>query len=238
MIDISDLRLTLSSDAGSVDILKGIDLHVEARQSIGIVGPSGSGKTSLMLLLAGLERATSGRIRLGEAEITRMSEDALALYRRRQVGIVFQAFHLIPTMTALENVATPLELAGERDAFRRAAAALEEVGLGHRLKHYPSQLSGGEQQRVALARAVAPQPAVLLADEPTGNLDTETGHKVIDLLFGLQQKRGATLLLITHDPALARRCDRIVHMADGRIVREEATRAADERELQGRAAAK
>jgi putative ABC transport system ATP-binding protein len=154
-----------------------------------------------------------------------MSEDALALYRRAHIGIVFQAFHLIPTMTALENVATPLELAGETRAFAIARAALEEVGLGHRLKHYPGQLSGGEQQRVALARAVAPQPDILLADEPTGNLDTETGAKVIDLLFGLQRRRGATLLLITHDQALARRCDRIIHLADGRITHQEATGA-------------
>jgi putative ABC transport system ATP-binding protein len=229
MIDISDLRLTLSSDAGAVNILNGIDLRVAARQSIGIVGPSGSGKTSLMLLIAGLERASGGSIRLGEppdtAEVTQMSEDALALYRRRHIGIVFQAFHLIPTMTALENVATPLELAGEPRAMALAETALQEVGLGHRLRHYPSQLSGGEQQRVALARAVAPQPSILLADEPTGNLDTETGHKVIDLLFGLQRRRGATLLLITHDAALARRCERIVQMADGRIVAEEETGA-------------
>ena len=228
MIDISDLRLTLSSDAGAVNILNGIDLKVAAKESLGIVGPSGSGKTSLMLLIAGLEQASSGSIRLGDgaapSDVTRMSEDALALYRRRHIGIVFQAFHLIPTMTALENVATPLELAGERRAFAIAAAALEEVGLGHRLKHYPSQLSGGEQQRVALARAVAPQPDILLADEPTGNLDTETGQVVIELLFGLQRRRGATLLLITHDPALARRCDRIIHLADGRIVQQEMTK--------------
>jgi len=226
MIDISDLRLTLSSDAGAVNILNGIDLKVAAKESLGIVGPSGSGKTSLMLLIAGLEQASSGSIRLGDgaADVTRMSEDALALYRRRHIGIVFQAFHLIPTMTALENVATPLELAGEKRAFATAAAALEEVGLGHRLKHYPSQLSGGEQQRVALARAVAPQPDILLADEPTGNLDTDTGQVVIELLFGLQRRRGATLLLITHDPALARRCDRIIHLADGRIVQQEETR--------------
>jgi putative ABC transport system ATP-binding protein len=223
MIDISGLRLSLSSDAGAVNILKGIDLQVAAKQSLGIVGPSGSGKTSLMLLIAGLEQASGGSIRLGNTEITKMSEDALALYRRAHVGIVFQAFHLIPTMTALENVATPLDLAGEKRAFAIAQTALEEVGLGHRLRHYPSQLSGGEQQRVALARAVAPQPDILLADEPTGNLDTETGAKVIDLLFGLQRRRGATLLLITHDQALARRCDRIIHLADGRITREEYT---------------
>jgi putative ABC transport system ATP-binding protein len=230
MIDISGLRLTLSSDAGAVNILQGIDLKVPARQSLGIVGPSGSGKTSLMLLIAGLEQPSGGSIRLAGTEITKMSEDALALFRRAHIGIVFQAFHLIPTMTALENVATPLELAGAPHAFAIAQAALEEVGLGHRLKHYPGQLSGGEQQRVALARAVAPQPDILLADEPTGNLDTETGAKVIELLFGLQRRRGATLLLITHDQALAQRCDRIIHLADGRITSEEDT--------QNRAAAK
>ncbi len=226
MIDISDLRLSLSSDAGAVNILKGIDLKVAAKESLGIVGPSGSGKTSLMLLIAGLEQPTGGSIQLSGTEITKMSEDALALYRRAHIGIVFQAFHLIPTMTALENVATPLELAGNKDALKIAQGALEEVGLSHRLKHYPGQLSGGEQQRVALARAVAPQPDILLADEPTGNLDTETGAKVIDLLFGLQRRRGATLLLITHDPALARSCDRIIHLADGQITYEEATRQA------------
>src|SRR5262245_47186058 len=222
MIDIADLRLTLASDAGPVNILNGLNLKVAAKESLGIVGPSGSGKTSLMLLIAGLEQASGGRIQLGgNADITAMTEDQLALYRRGHIGIVFQAFHLIPTMTALENVATPLELAGEPRAFQIARNALEEVGLGHRLGHYPSQLSGGEQQRVALARAVAPEPDILLADEPTGNLDTETGQKVIELLFGMQQRRGATLLLITHDPALPRRCDRIIHLADGRIVNEE-----------------
>ena len=220
MIDIADLRLTLASDAGPVNILNGLNLKVAAKESLGIVGPSGSGKTSLMLLIAGLEQASGGRIRLGDAEITAMSEDQLALHRRGHIGIVFQAFHLIPTMTALENVATPLELSGEPRAFEIARGALEEVGLGHRLGHYPSQLSGGEQQRVALARAVAPEPDLLLADEPTGNLDTETGQKVIELLFGMQKRRGATLLLITHDPELARRCDRIIHLADGRIVDE------------------
>ncbi|MDQ7249267.1 ABC transporter ATP-binding protein [Dongia sedimenti] len=225
MIDIADLRLTLASDAGPVNILNGLNLKVAAKESLGIVGPSGSGKTSLMLLLAGLEQASGGRIRLGESEITAMSEDQLALYRRGHIGIVFQAFHLIPTMTALENVATPLELSGEKRALEIARGALDEVGLGHRLGHYPSQLSGGEQQRVALARAMAPQPDLLLADEPTGNLDTETGQKVIELLFGMQRRRGATLLLITHDPALARRCDRIIHLADGRIVSEEVVRS-------------
>jgi putative ABC transport system ATP-binding protein len=221
MIDISNLRLTLASDAGPVNILNGIDLKIAARESVGIVGPSGSGKTSLMLLIAGLESASAGTIHIGAAEITAMGEDELALFRRGHIGIVFQSFHLIPTMTALENVATPLELAGDRRAFDIARGALEEVGLGHRLRHYPSQLSGGEQQRVALARAVAPQPDILLADEPTGNLDTETGAKVIELLFNLQRRRGATLLLITHDASLAQRCDRIVRMADGRVLGEE-----------------
>jgi putative ABC transport system ATP-binding protein len=225
MIDIANLRLTLASDAGPVNILNGMNLKVAAKESLGIVGASGSGKTSLMLLIAGLEQASAGRIRLGDAEITAMTEDQLALYRRGHIGIVFQAFHLIPTMTALENVATPLELSGTPRALEIARIALEEVGLGHRLGHYPSQLSGGEQQRVALARAVAPEPDILLADEPTGNLDTETGQRVIELLFGMQRRRGATLLLITHDPALARRCDRIIHLADGRIVDEEIVRS-------------
>jgi putative ABC transport system ATP-binding protein len=221
MIEIENLHLKLASDAGEVKILNGIGLNVGAGETVSIVGPSGSGKTSLMLLLAGLERASEGRIRIDGAEITALDEDRLALFRRRNIGIVFQAFHLIPTMTALENVATPLELAGESQAFARAKAALEDVGLGHRIAHYPSQLSGGEQQRVALARAIAPQPKILLADEPTGNLDLETGEKVIDLMFDLQRRQGATLLLITHDTALARRCDRIVRLADGRVVAEE-----------------
>jgi putative ABC transport system ATP-binding protein len=221
MIEIENLYLKLASDAGEVKILNGIGLNIGAGETVSIVGPSGSGKTSLMLLLAGLERASAGRIRIDGAEITALDEDRLALFRRRNIGIVFQAFHLIPTMTALENVATPLELAGESQAFARAKAALEDVGLGHRVTHYPSQLSGGEQQRVALARAIAPQPKILLADEPTGNLDLETGEKVIDLMFDLQRRQGATLLLITHDVALARRCDRIVRLADGRVIAEE-----------------
>ena len=221
MIEIENLQLKLASDAGEVKILNGIDLRIGAGETVSIVGPSGSGKTSLMLLLAGLEQASAGRVRIDGAEITALGEDQLALFRRRNIGIVFQAFHLIPTMTALENVATPLELAGAAAASERARAALEAVGLGHRLAHYPSQLSGGEQQRVALARAIAPGPKLLLADEPTGNLDLETGEKVIDLMFGLQQRQGATLLLITHDAALARRCDRIIRLADGRVIAEE-----------------
>jgi len=218
MIELSQVALKLGSAAGEVNILNGIDLHITAGETVGLVGPSGSGKTSLMLLLAGLESATSGQISINDAQISGMSEDALALFRRRNIGIVFQSFHLIPTMTATENVAIPLELAGIVDAFAIAENALKDVGLGHRLTHYPSQLSGGEQQRVALARAIAPRPRLLLADEPTGNLDHDTGQRIIELLFRLREQVGATLLLITHDPALAKRCDRTLRMADGRIV--------------------
>jgi len=187
---------------------------------MGLVGPSGSGKTSLLMVLAGLERPTGGRVRLDGLDVTRMDEDALARLRRDRIGIVFQAFHLIPTMTAQENVAVPLELAGRPDADARATEALRAVGLGHRLGHLPGQLSGGEQQRVALARAFAPEPALLLADEPTGNLDHATGEVVMDLLFSLRARSGTTLLLITHDPRLAARCDRQVHLADGQIMQE------------------
>ncbi len=218
MIELSQVVLKLGSAAGEVNILNGIDLRIGAGETVGLVGPSGSGKTSLMLLLAGLESATSGRINIDNAQISGMREDDLALFRRKNIGIVFQSFHLIPTMTATENVAVPLELSGLGDAFSIAESALKEVGLGHRLTHYPSQLSGGEQQRVALARAIAPRPKLLLADEPTGNLDIETGGRIIELLFRLREQANATLLLITHDPALARRCDRALQMADGRIV--------------------
>ena len=219
-IQVRDLRLTLPSPAGPVNILRGIDLDVVAGEAIGIVGPSGSGKTSLLMVLAGLEAASSGSVRLGGQEITDMDEDALARLRRENVGIVFQAFHLIPTMNALENVSVPMELAGRRDAAARAADALADVGLAHRLTHLPGQLSGGEQQRVALARAFAPRPRLLLADEPTGNLDQATGEAVMDLLFDLRAKSGATLLLITHDPRLAARCTRRVHIADGHVLAE------------------
>ena len=218
LIRIRDLNLTLPSAAGPVNILRGIDLDVAAGEVVGIVGPSGSGKTSLLMLLAGLERASGGSIHVAGHDLDGLDEDALARIRRDNIGIVFQAFHLIPTMTALENVAIGMELAGTADAMDRAAAALQSVGLGHRLSHLPGQLSGGEQQRVALARALAPRPALLLADEPTGNLDQATGAVVIDLLFGLAQDAGATLLLVTHDAALAARCGRSVHMADGRVV--------------------
>ncbi len=192
-------------------------MNVEPGEAVGLVGPSGSGKTSLLMVLAGLERPTSGRVRLGERDIAPLGEDALARLRRDEIGIVFQSFYLIPTMTAWENVAVPLELAGMRDARRKAEAALAAVGLSHRLLHRPDQLSGGEQQRVALARAVVARPRLLLADEPTGNLDGETGRAVMELLFALRQSTGATLLLITHDEALAARCDRVIAMADGRI---------------------
>ncbi|HZF75139.1 MAG TPA: ABC transporter ATP-binding protein [Acetobacteraceae bacterium] len=204
--------------AGPVPVLRGVDLSVGRGEAVGIVGPSGSGKTSLLMLLAGLERPSAGRLRVAGQDLGAMDEDGLARFRRDQVGIVFQAFHLIPTMTALENVAVPLEFAGRRDAFDRAAEALREVGLGHRLDHYPGQMSGGEQQRTALARAVVAEPRLLLADEPTGNLDRGTGTAVMDLLFGLRQRLGTTLLLITHDPLLAERCERQVRIEDGRIV--------------------
>ena len=212
-----DLRLTVPAAAGPVNILNGVDLEVEAGASVGIVGPSGSGKTSLLMVLAGLERASAGTVRVAGQELTALDEDALARFRRDTIGIVFQAFHLIPTMTALENVSIPLELAGDRTATDRAAESLRSVGLGHRLTHLPGQLSGGEQQRVALARAFAPRPRLLLADEPTGNLDAATGQAVMDLLFGMQADLGTTLLLITHDPGLAARCGRRVRIADGRV---------------------
>ena len=211
------LRLTLPAASGPVNVLGGVDFSVGAGEAVGIVGPSGSGKTSLLMLVAGLERATGGSIVVAGHDLTAMGEDALAKFRRETVGIVFQSFHLIPTMTALENVALPLEFAGAADAFGRAADSLKAVGLGHRLGHLPGQLSGGEQQRVAVARAFAPAPRLLLADEPTGNLDAATGRAVMDLLFELQARVGSTLMLITHDPALAARCGRQLHMRDGLI---------------------
>jgi putative ABC transport system ATP-binding protein len=217
LVRVRDLHLTVPASAGPVNILRGIDLDIAAGEAVGVVGPSGSGKTSLLMVLAGLERATAGRVELAGRDLTGMDEDALAKLRRDQVGIVFQGFFLIPTMTALENVAVPLELAGAPDAMARAEASLRAVGLGHRLTHLPGQLSGGEQQRVALARAFAPHPKLLLADEPTGNLDRATGEAVMDLLFELREQAGTTLMLITHDPALAARCSRIVRLADGRI---------------------
>jgi len=218
MVRLTGVTLSLRSEAGLVNILHGIDLSIPARQSVGLIGPSGSGKSSLMAVIAGLERPSSGTVEVAAARLNDLSEDALARFRRHHVGIVFQSFHLVPTMTAHENVAIPLELAGRRDAFAAAARELERVGLAPRLRHYPAQLSGGEQQRVALARALVIQPKLLLADEPTGNLDGETGRAVIDLMFALRAQVGATLVLITHDADLAGRCDRIVRLNDGRIV--------------------
>jgi putative ABC transport system ATP-binding protein len=221
-IHLQDVHLTLPSAAGAVQILRGIDLAVEAGESVGVVGPSGSGKSTMVMIIAGLERASTGHVLVGGADFTALDEDALALFRRHNIGILFQSFHLVPAMTALENVAIPLELAGRGDAFARARVELEAVGLGHRLHHYPAQLSGGEQQRVALARAFGPAPKLILADEPTGNLDGATGRQVIDLLFAAQARHGTTLVLITHDAELARQCQRTVHLTDGRIVGEDA----------------
>ena len=215
-IEARDLRLTLGEGDAAVEILRGIDLTVHDGETLALLGPSGSGKSSLMAVLSGLERATSGSVRVAGADFEALDEDALARARRGRIGIVLQAFHLLPTMTAQENVATPLELAGEPDAWARAAAELEAVGLGHRLTHYPSQLSGGEQQRVAIARAIAPRPPLVFADEPTGNLDAKTGAGIIDLLFARRAETGATLVIITHDETLAARCDRVVTLADGR----------------------
>ncbi len=213
-----NLRLTLGEGPAAVEILRGIDLTVPQGQTLALLGPSGSGKSSLMSVLTGLERATSGELTVAGADFASMSEDQLALARRGRIGIVLQAFHLLPTMTAQENVATPLELAGDKDAWPRAAAELEAVGLGHRLTHYPAQLSGGEQQRVAIARAIAARPPLIFADEPTGNLDGSTGGSIVDVLFGRRAETGATLIIITHDKDLAAKCDRVVTLGDGRIV--------------------
>lgn len=215
-----DVTLTLGSRSAPVSVLKGVDLDIAAGESLAILGASGSGKSSLMAVLSGLERASGGSVSVGGVDFGSLDEDGLAKARRGRIGIVLQAFHLLPTMTALENVAVPLELDGAGDPFTRAAAELEAVGLGHRMDHYPAQLSGGEQQRVAIARAVAPRPAILFADEPTGNLDASTGASVIELLFDRQRAAGATLLIITHDPALAERCERVIEMRDGRIIGE------------------
>jgi putative ABC transport system ATP-binding protein len=220
-IVLEDIHLTLTSAAGPVNILFGVSLIVRSGEAVALVGPSGSGKSSLLMVAAGLEAPTSGRAIVAGTEITSLGEDALARFRRGHVGIVFQSFHLIPTMTALENVAVPLELARASDAFARALQELETVGLGARADHYPAQLSGGEQQRVALARAMVPRPSVLFADEPTGNLDTQTGADVAKLLFALQRRARTTLFLVTHEEMLARRCHRILRMKDGRIVSDE-----------------
>jgi putative ABC transport system ATP-binding protein len=215
---LKNLTLTLPSRAGNVEILRGVDLSVNSGEAIGIVGPSGSGKTSLLMLIAGLERATSGTLEVAGTSLKDKNEDALAAFRRDTIGIIFQSFHLIPTMTALENVSVPLEFRGVANAMQLAEEKLKRVGLAHRLTHYPGQLSGGEQQRVAIARALASGARILLADEPTGNLDQETGEQIIKLLFELKKQEGASLLLITHDRALAKRCDRIAEVRDGKII--------------------
>lgn len=217
MIEISDLHLSLVGGAGPVNILRGVNLSVKSGETISIVGPSGAGKTTLLMALSGLERPSSGQVKIADMDLTAISEDDLARFRRRHVGIVFQSFHLVPTMTALENVALPLEFAAADHPAERAQAALEKTGLGSRLHHFPGELSGGEQQRVALARAFVANPSLLLADEPTGNLDRETGIMVMDLLFSLQQEHATTLVLVTHDESLASRCHRSIQMLDGRI---------------------
>ena len=216
-ISLHDVDLSLGRGAARVHILKGLSLDIAQGEAVGLVGPSGSGKSTLLMTMAGLERPDSGKILVEGTDLAALDEDGLARFRGRRIGIVFQSFHLIPTMTAIENVALPLELAGNREAFDRAEAELHAVGLGHRLQHYPSQLSGGEQQRVAIARAIVPNPAILVADEPTGNLDENTGQSIIDLLFALKRDRGATLVLVTHDLNLARLCDRMVRLRSGRI---------------------
>lgn len=222
ILSLKDVSLSLRSNAGMISILKKITLDVPPSQSIGLVGPSGSGKSSLLMLLGGLEKVTSGHIEINGQNITNLSEDKLARFRRDTMGIVFQSFHLIPTMTALENVATPLELMGQADAFNKARDMLDMVGLSHRADHMPAQMSGGEQQRTALARAAVTRPKILLADEPTGNLDGPNGVAIMDLLFNLRDEFGSTLILVTHAPELAQRCDRVVYLRDGDIERDEA----------------
>ena len=218
-----NVTLALGEGEARVQVLRGVDLSVAAGETVAVLGPSGSGKSSLMAVLTGMERATSGKIMIAGADFSKLDEDGLALARRGRIGIILQAFHLLPTMTALENVSVPLELAGIDDPFAKARAELVLVGLGERTGHYPVQLSGGEQQRVAIARALAPAPAILFADEPTGNLDATTGAAIMDLLFARQKESGATLFIITHDPALAARCGRVIEMQDGLIVADRAT---------------
>jgi len=227
ILSLKDVTFTLDGNAGKVNILKGITLDVARGETLGLIGPSGSGKSSLLMLMGGLDSATSGKVSALGHDLTAMGEDALARFRLEHMGVVFQSFHLIGTMTALENVATPLELAGLSDAYERAEAELAAVGLGDRAHHHPSQMSGGEQQRVALARALAPRPDILLADEPTGNLDAATGAAVTDLLFGLSEKHGATLVLVTHSRQLAARCNRVIRLADGVIAPEDEDRATE-----------
>lgn len=221
VIELADVHLTLGEGAARVHVLKGVSLNIAHGETVSLLGPSGSGKSTLLMTLAGLERPDSGAVKIDGNDLGALSEDALARFRGQKIGVVFQSFQLIPTMTALENVAVPLELAGKPDAFAIAEAELAAVGLGHRLSHYPTQLSGGEQQRVALARALAPDPLILAADEPTGNLDSETGASVIDLIFAQQKRRGATLVLVTHDATLAARCGRRVRLRSGRIETDE-----------------
>jgi putative ABC transport system ATP-binding protein len=223
LVVLEDVHLSLGSAAGPVNILRGVNLEITTGETVSLLGPSGSGKSTLMMVMSGLERPSSGRVWLDGKNIGPLDEDALARLRRASIGIVFQAFHLIPTMTSQENVALPLELDGRRDAFSAAARGLAAVGLGHRLTHYPGQLSGGEQQRVAIARAFIAEPMLLLADEPTGNLDAATGRMVIDCLFEHQARHGTTLLVITHDPGIAQRCGRQIHLLDGRIVEDHRT---------------
>jgi len=217
VISLNDMNLTLSGNAGNVDILRGISLTVQKGETLGLIGPSGSGKSSLLMVMGGLENATSGTISVLGNDLTQMNEDQMARFRRDHMGVVFQSFHLIPTMTALENVATPLELAGDPEAFAKAETELRSVGLGDRLDHYPAQMSGGEQQRVALARAAAPRPEILLADEPTGNLDGTNGAAIMEMLFDLRDRHGSTLVLVTHDNGLAARCDRVIQLRDGKL---------------------
>jgi putative ABC transport system ATP-binding protein len=219
IVELKDVHLSLQSRAGSVHILRGINLTIRHGEAIGIVGPSGSGKSTLLMIMTGLEQASSGNVRVADLDFTALDEDGLARARGENIGIVFQSFHLVPTMTALENVALPLEFSGRADARERAAEVLATVGLSHRLDHFPAQLSGGEQQRVAIARALAPNPKLLFADEPTGNLDARNGEQIMDLLFNLHKTYGATLVLVTHDKRLAERCERIVNIEDGRLDR-------------------
>jgi len=217
IIELENVHLTLGHAASSVHVLKGVSLSIAQGRSVGIVGPSGSGKSTLLMVLAGLEHIDQGTVKIAGETISKMTEDQAAAFRGANIGIVFQSFHLIPNMTALENVAVPLELAGRRDAFEVAERELRAVGLGERLTHYPSELSGGEQQRVAIARALAPSPKILIADEPTGNLDTATGRQIADLLFSKQRENGLTMVLVTHDPSLAARCDQEIPVRSGRI---------------------
>lgn len=225
VISLQDIHLTLGTGASKVHVLRGISLDVPAGKSVGVVGPSGSGKSTLLMVMAGLERVDKGRVILAGEDFSTLDEDGLAAFRGRNIGIVFQSFHLIPNMTALENVAVPLELAGNADAFDRAEAELKAVGLGERLSHYPTQMSGGEQQRVAMARALAPDPKILVADEPTGNLDEDTGAQITELLFSKQRERGTTLMLVTHDPSLAAQCDVTLRVRAGEIESKDGNRS-------------